>query len=130
MIGPQAGAAGGHILLLLTGSVLYFTAICLCSAGTIKRTAILLILLTLFAVFLFYETLRTRLKPPILELALVVLMDGLSIFYAVSGKFALYECLKVISAFCLALLLLALAGRQSAQRQRPSWRAARRLWGW
>ena len=89
MIGPQAGAAGGHILLLLTGSVLYFTAICLCSAGTIKRTAILLILLTLFAVFLFYETLRTRLKPPILELALVVLMDGLSIFYAVSGKFSL-----------------------------------------
>ena len=120
MIGPQAGAAGGHILLLLTGSVLYFTAICLCSAGTIKRTAILLILLTLFAVFLFYETLRTRLKPPILELALVVLMDGLSIFYAVSGKFALYECLKVISAFCLALLLLALAGRQSAQRQAAS----------
>ena len=36
-------------------------------------------------------------------------MDGISTLYAVSGKFALYEFLKVLASFCLVLFLLAIA---------------------
>ena len=53
--------------------------------------------------FLFWERLRDRFKPPMLALALMVLMNLLSCAYAVSGKFALNELLKVMTAFCLAL---------------------------
>jgi len=103
----------------LMGAALFFLAVCLCSAGTVRSMAPLLILLTLSAAFLFWERLRDRLRPPILALGLVVLMDGAGSLYAVSGKFALYELLKVVSAFCLALLLLAFLGKD-----RPGRRAA------
>lgn len=97
--------------------VLFFVAVCLCSASTAKTTAILLVFLTLAAAFLFRAQLRDRLKPPILALALVVLMDGVSCAYAVSGKFALNEFLKVLAAFCLALLLLAFTGEERPERK-------------
>lgn len=102
---------------LALGSGLFFLAQCLCAASTSKSTVALLILVTLSAAFLFYERLRDRLKPPILALALVVLADGLSTAYAVSGKFALTEFLKVMAAFCLALLLLAFTGREKPERR-------------
>ncbi len=102
---------------LALGAVLFFLAQCLCAASTSRATAVLLILLALSAAFLFYERLRDRLKPPMLALTLVVVMDGLSTAYAVSGKFALNEFLKVLCAFCLALLLLALTGREKPERR-------------
>ena len=86
---------------------MFFLAVCLCSAATARSAAILLAVLVLSAAFLVYGRLRDRLKAPVLALALVVLMDGASCSYAVSGKFALFEFLKVFTAFCLALLLLA-----------------------
>ena len=96
---------------------LYFLAVCLCSSATIRQTAVLLILLVLSSVFLFYARLRSRISPPILALGLVVLMDGLSLFYAVSGKLALLEFLKVLAGFCLSLVLLAFAGGQEPGRR-------------
>ena len=39
----------------------FFLAVCLCSAATSKLAAILLIVLTLSAAFLFWERLRSRL---------------------------------------------------------------------
>ena len=69
------------------------------------------------AAFLFWERLRDRLKPPILALALVVLADLVSCFYAVSGKFALNELLKIVSAFCVALVLLAFTGTDRPERK-------------
>lgn len=80
----------------------------------------LLMLLALCAVFLFYERLRDRLTPPVLTLALFVLIEGLSNLYAVSGKYALNEFLKLLSAFCLALLILALAGTEEPERRAAS----------
>ena len=95
----------------------FFLAVCLCSAATSKSAAILLTVLALSAAFLFWGRLRDRLKAPVLALALVVLMDGLSCGYAVSGKFALFEFLKVFTAFCLALLLLAFTGEEKPERK-------------
>lgn len=107
----------GRMLGTAAAAALFFLAVCLSSTATVKRTTVLLIILTLSAVFLFYDRLRDRVKLPIVMLALVVLMDGLTNLYAVSGKFALYEFLKVLSAFCLALLLLAFTGERNPDRQ-------------
>lgn len=90
-------------------SVVFFLVVCLLSAATIKRSAMLLIVLTLSLAFLCFSNLRDRMTLPLLALAAYVLMDGVSTFYAVSGKFALYEFLKILCAFCLALILLAVA---------------------
>lgn len=105
------------ILGPMLGGVLFFFCTCLCSAGTVRSMAMLLILLALSAAFLFWERLRDRLKPPILALALVVLADLVSCFYAVSGKFALNELLKIVSAFCVALVLLAFTGTDRPERK-------------
>ena len=118
--GPQLPASAqtalrGLDMALSTG--MFFLAVCLCSAATSKSAAILLTALVLSAAFLFWGRLRERIKAPVLALALVVLMDGVSCAYAVSGKFALFEFLKVFTAFCLALLLLAFTGEERPVRK-------------
>lgn len=97
--------------LLLTGllSVVYFLTVCLLSASTVKTTLMWLLVVTLALGVLRFSTLRGRLSPVLLILALVVLMDGISTGYAPSGKFALYEFSKVLGAFCLTLCLLSAA---------------------
>ena len=97
----------GQVAYPAAGAVLFFFGTCLCSPDTVRSMTILLILLALSAAFLFWERLRERLTPPVLALALMVLMDGVSCFYALSGKFALDQMLKIVSAFCIALILLA-----------------------
>lgn len=99
-------------VLLAVG--LFFT-ICLSSASTVKGTALLLTVLVLLALFPFFSRLRDRFRAPVIALALVVLADGVSTFYAVSGKFALYEFLKVLVSFCIALLILAVAKGEDGQ---------------
>lgn len=98
-----------EMAFIALAAALYFLAVCLTSAGTGKVMGIALSVLALSSVFLLYSRLRDRISVPLLLLAAVVLMDGVSTLYAVSGKFALYEFLKVLSAFCLTLLLLAAA---------------------
>lgn len=95
----------------------FFLTVCLCSAATVRPMAMLLTLLALSAAFLFYERLRDRLKIPMLVLAAMVLMDLISCSYALSKKFALYEILKVMTAFCLTLLLLAFVGGEKPERK-------------
>lgn len=95
----------------------FFLTVCLCSAATIKPAVILLTVLTLSGAFLYWNRLRGRMRPPVTALALVVLMDIASSLYAVSGKFALYEVLKIVAAFCLALLLLAFTGGEKPERK-------------
>ena len=101
----------GPVLL----SVLLFFTICFSIASTSKGTALLLIVLVLLAMFPFFSRLRDRFRAPVIALALVVLADGISTFYAVSGKFALYEFLKVLISFCIALLMLAFPRGEDGQ---------------
>lgn len=109
--------SGFQRLDIVLSAALFFLTVCLSSAGTVKAAAMLLIPLTLSVSVLFFGRLRDRLNPPVLALGLVVLMDGLSILYAVSGKFALNEMLKVIAAFCMALLLLLFIGEEKPERK-------------
>lgn len=114
---PAAARTAGRFLTMLLSAVLFFLTVCLGSAATVKSTAVVLVFLTLSAVFFFYGKLRDRIRPPVMALGLVVLMDGLSNLYAASGKFALYEFLKVLIAFCMALLLTAVSGDRNPGRQ-------------
>ncbi len=114
---PQLSERRGFSsLALVLCTALYFLAVALCSASNVKMTALTLLVLTLSAAFLFFSRLRDRIGLPFLLLAAFVVMDGISTLYAVSGKFALYEFLKVLAAFCLVLLLYAAAPGQGAGR--------------
>ena len=115
-LSPSARTALSGVAMAVTVGV-YFLTVCLCSAATVRPMAMLLTLLALSAAFLFYERLRDRLKLPMLALAAMVLMDLVSCFYALSKKFALYEILKVMTAFCLTLILLALIGGKKPERK-------------
>lgn len=88
---------------------LFFVVVCLCSTSTIKGTALVCILLALIASIWGFTRLRERITLPLLVLALLIFMDGISTFYAISGKFALQEFLKILISFCLVLFLLAFA---------------------
>lgn len=108
--------------LVMTGlmAVLFFLVVCLSSAATAKGMAMLLLLVGVATVFFGMGVLRDYVRPLLGLVAAWVLMDGISTLYALSGKFALFEFLKVIISFCLLLIMLTLArGR--------GWQPGRRL---
>lgn len=90
-------------------AAILFVVICLSAGSTIKAVGAALMVLTLIAVVKYFPRVRDRFRAPMIALALVVCMDFVSGFYAVAGKFALFEFLKVFVSFCIALLMLALA---------------------
>ena len=94
---------GAPILL----GILFFFILCLGAADSIKMTVMVVAVFTLFIIAARFKILRERIHWPFIALTLVVLMDGISTFYAVSGKFALREFLKVFLAYLLAVILLA-----------------------
>lgn len=89
-------------------AILFFFAVCLCAVSTIKGTALVLVFASIAAVCLCFAKLRERLHIPFVALTAFVLMGFISTLYAVSGKFALNEFLKIIASFAIILLLLAL----------------------
>ena len=94
---------GAPILL----GILFFFILCLGAADSIKGTVMVVAVFTLFIIAARFKVLRDRVHWPFIALTLVVIMDGISTFYAVSGKFALREFLKVFLAYLLAVILLA-----------------------
>lgn len=69
----------------------------------------MLMMVTAIAVGCMYgKVLQKRVTWVSLFLLLWVLMEGISTLYAVSGKFALQEFLKIMVSFCIAILILAL----------------------
>ena len=87
-------------------TILFFLIVCLSASAYIKRTSMLAIAASLSAIFLFYSKLQKQVKLPLIATSLFVLIDGISCFYAVNGRLALLEFLKVLVSFCYALLLL------------------------
>lgn len=96
-----------HPWLVPVLAVLYFFITCLMLHGCNKGVTMLLLLAAVAAIIAAGEKLGQRMTWPALMLGLYVLMDGISTLYAPSGKFALYEFLKVAAAACMALLLTA-----------------------
>lgn len=107
------------LVLPFLGGLVYFFMVGWCGPSTIKGAAAFLVI-PLAAAFwcMFYY--RDRLSAPLVCLALVCVMGGVSTIYAVSGKFALYEFLKLFTALALTLILLGFCrgenpGRSMAQ---------------
>lgn len=97
-----------HPWLIPVLAVFYFFVTCLMLQGCNKGITMLLLLAAVTAIIVAGNRLGQRMTWPALLLGLYVLMDGISTLYAPSGKFALYEFLKVAAAACMALLLTAL----------------------
>ncbi|MBQ3135489.1 MAG: O-antigen ligase family protein [Oscillospiraceae bacterium] len=95
-------------------AVLFFFVVCLCSAGTVKWTALILLAGALAVGALRAKTLLEQVRWPLIALFAVVAMDFISTFYAVSGKFALSEFLKIAVSFAVVLIFLALAPKGEA----------------
>lgn len=106
---------GWKKLLAPLAVIMYFLTVSLLMPSTAKWVTAILIPVTLFVCIFRSKQLRARISLPLLVLALMVLMDGISTLYSVSGKFALNEYLKVAAAFCLVLLSLALARGEGVQ---------------
>lgn len=104
-------------LPLLT--VAMFFGVCLSSAETVKGSAVFFVLLAVAGGVVGFKRLRERFSLPMMALGLFVLMGGISTFYAVAGKFALQEFLKLLISFCLATFMLAVApGKDTAPERR------------
>lgn len=110
-----AASAQLPLWVQIAAPIAYFFAVCLASASTAKAAGMALILAALLLALPRLSTLRERCSLPLLVLALVAVMDGVSTFYSVSGKFALSEFLKVVCALCLTLILLAAVPGEGAQ---------------
>lgn len=93
-------------ILLLAGSVLFFIVDCYCVSASLKQMSALLLAGTFSAVFLAYSRLRDQVRLPLAALGLMVMMDAVSCVYTTAGRFAVYEFLRVLAAFCIALILL------------------------
>ncbi len=100
----------------LISTAITFFIICLCSPSSIKPVTVALVALLLITGYMCFSSLHDSVSIPLLVLAGVVVMDGFSISYARSGKFALYEFLKVFSAFIIVLILLAVAPKKNKAR--------------
>lgn len=98
-------------------AVLFFFVTCLVSIGSVKGVALCLAVVALVLGVVRFSRLRQRVGAPFLALALFVLMAWISTLYAVSGKFALNEFVKIFAAFCVALILLAAAPEKDGGRK-------------
>ena len=87
--------------------IVFFFILCLGAADVIRSTAMIAAIFMLLVAAVRFKVLRERIHLPFLALTLYVIMDGVSTFYAVSGKFALREFLKVFLAYLLSVILLA-----------------------
>lgn len=87
----------------------FFLVQCLSSASTIKAVAMVVTIAAVVGMFVRFPVLHKRLTIPLAALCLWVLMNGISTLYAVSGKFALAEFLKMLVAFSLCMIFIAFA---------------------
>ena len=112
---PAAQGRGGAAALSRNGligltvfALAAFLLLCLTNSNNIKTVALVTAVCTVIALLAGVPRLRKRLTWVAAAAALWVLMDGISTLYAVSGKFALYEFLKVLISFGVFVLILVL----------------------
>ncbi len=104
----NASIKAQRVLPFVVASPLFFV-VCLLSSSTAKTMGVALMLSLVAVSFIFWRKIADRITLPLIALSAFTLMNGISTQYAIAGKFALYEFLKVISAFCIAIILLAIA---------------------
>ena len=95
-------------------AIAFFFVVCLSAVSTVKPIAVLCVILAFAGGFAGFKRLRERFTLPMVALALFVTIGGISTFYAVSGKFALQEFLKLLISFSLAVFMLAVTRGENA----------------
>ena len=114
------GPYGAYVL-----GVLFFLLTCLSAAGTVKAAALVMALFAMATGIVKRRNVAGQLmRTPLLALTAYVLMGGISMFYAMSGKFALHEFLKLLIGWSVAMVIAAFAAGE-----RPGERAATALEG-
>lgn len=98
--------------------VLFFFCLSICTGSSAPGVALILVVVAAVAAVVCYSRLQHVVTVPMGALALMVLLCGISTFYADSGSFALEEFLKILSAFVMALLLVLLSGSDAVQAGR------------
>lgn len=93
--------------LPLVLSLGFFIASVFSPTVTIKPLVMFLIVAAVISCFIRLGVFGKRITLPMLAVALWVLMNGISCFYAISGKFALREFLRIMAGYCGFLLILA-----------------------
>lgn len=84
----------------------FFLLVCLTVNKTIKGLALACVAAVLLVGVKCFSRLRERFTLPMLAATAFVVMGGVSTFYAIAGKFALQEFLKLLISLCAAVLLL------------------------
>lgn len=93
----------------------FFLIQCLSSASTIKVVTMIVTIAAVVGMFVRFPVLHRRLTIPLAAVCLWVIMNGISTLYAVSGKFALAEFLKMLVAFALCMIFVAFAKGKGAE---------------
>lgn len=103
---PAEDTAQGRWIAAALGAVFLFVTCAV--AGFAVKWVTMVLLVGAIAVLLWRgKILRGRMSWLSLAVALFALMDGVSTLYARSGKFALYEFLKVAAAVCVYVFFVA-----------------------
>ena len=90
-------------------AALFFILLCLGVNDTIKTVTMISVGIMFVTGLIGLRKWKERFSVPMLMLALFITMNGVSTFYALAGKFALSEFLKILMAFALTMTLLAIA---------------------
>lgn len=107
---PKDTARKGWLTALLGAVFLFVT--CAVAGFAVKWVTMVLLVGAIVVLLWRGKILRERMSWLSLAVALFVLMDGVSTLYARSGKFALYEFLKVAAVACVFIFLAAFEPRK------------------
>jgi len=98
----SSGQRWGALVLILA----MFLCSCFTTPSLAKALALTIAAAAAVSAVPCFSRLRSRVSLPLLAVAAWVLMNGVSAFYAVSGKLALREFLKIFIGWCLLLLIV------------------------
>lgn len=88
-------------------TLVFFLVTCLTGGGAMKNLARLMVIAAALSCLVRLPRVRERLSLPMLAVCLWVLMNGVSMFYAVSGRFALIAFMSMVVGFAVFLMILA-----------------------
>ena len=100
-----------NILWGLLGAVGVFAAMCL---GGEKTVTVALMVAALGAGLLCFSRLRRRGNLPLVLMAAITALGGASMFYGISGKFALQGFCPLMNGLCVAMLMILAAPEEDS----------------
>lgn len=98
---------GAKLWMIPVLALAFFLMTCLSGGGAMKGLALAMVLIAALSCLVRLPYVRDRLSLPMAAVVLWVGMNGVSMFYAVSGRFALNAFMSMAVGFAVFLLVLA-----------------------